>query len=141
MNIIRKTLLFAACAFGALATAQTAPPLPNALSGRWTFFGPTAVLTDTVSLVFDGNGAPGPVAGKITIRGVTCGAKDEPFTGTWDGSVLRFEALMRADVNTTRMGGDCSAPAKIVLTRKPGQTAFEGETTRAGFTSRLQLAP
>jgi len=115
--------------------------LPASLSGRWTFVGPAGVFTDTVSIRFDGPQAPGPVAGKITAGGVTCGNRDEPFSGTWDGSVLKFDVKVYADVNTTRRGADCSALAQYVVTRKPGQTAFEGEIRRGPTTAQVKLAP
>jgi hypothetical protein len=141
MDVVRMMFAFGVCSFVGIAIAQSSPALPNALSGRWTYLGTNTVLTDTISIVFEGNGVPGPISGKITAGGVTCGTKDEPFSGTWDGTVLRFEVTVRANVNTTRRDGDCSALAKYVLTRKPGQSAFEGEVSRAGVTSRVQLAP
>lgn len=141
MHAVANSVLLVLCSFAGLAPAQTPALLPSALTGRWTFMGPSGVFTDNIAIRFDGTGAPGPVTGKITAGGVTCGARDEPLTGTWDGTELRFEAKVHANVNTTRSGGDCSAPAKYVLTRKPGQAAFEGHVSRGASTSQVQLTP
>jgi hypothetical protein len=83
---------------------------------------------------------PGPVTGRLTTRGVTCGAIDEPMVGTWDGTELRFESKVRPNVNTTRMNADCaSGRVTYVLTRKPGQATFEGEANRDGMSTPVQV--
>jgi hypothetical protein len=87
------------------ALAQVSTPLPGSLSGRWTYIGRTGTLIDSFSIVFEKNGAAGPIPGKLTWRGYNCGAKDEPIEANWDGSELRFEAVLKADINTQRMNG------------------------------------
>ena len=119
-----------AAALVSAASAQApANALPGALSGRWTFLpagGRTFV--DMWSARFDGTGAPGPVTGKLTWRGVNCGAQDEPLTGTWDGTELRFESVLRANANTQNLNGNCEGGRAVwVLKRKPGSATFEGE--------------
>ena len=66
-------------------------------------------------------------------RGVGCGAQDEPFKGTWDGSELRIETIHRPNVNTQRMGGQCgTGRVTYALKRKPGEKTFEGEARLEG---------
>jgi hypothetical protein len=111
-----------------LAMAQAPEPLPGKLSGRWTFMGPAGVFVNAFDVAFDGGGAPGPVSGKLTWKGVNCGALDEPIRGSWDGTELSFEAVLRPNANTLRVNGQCgSAPTKFSLKRKPGTGGFEGE--------------
>jgi hypothetical protein len=110
------------------ASAQTGAPLPGSLSGRWTFMGPSGVLIDSFSIAFEGTRAPGIVPARLTWRGLSCGARDEPIQATWDGSELKFEAVLKANTNTQRMNGDCpSDPTRWVLKRKTGDGSFEGE--------------
>ncbi|MDH4181015.1 MAG: hypothetical protein OEV46_03320 [Betaproteobacteria bacterium] len=114
----------------AVPPAQAQPaPLPGALSGRWTVVPAGGrALVDVFSVRFDGTGAPGPVTGKLTWRGVNCGAQDEPLKGTWDGVELRFESHLRANSNTQNMNGACgNSRGEWVLRRKPGSSTFEGE--------------
>ena len=95
-----------------------------------------------MSVAIDGDGAPGNVTGRLTLRANNCGALEEPFKGTWDGSELRFEATLRANANTQRSDMDCPADAtKFVLVRKPGQTGFEGEASASSGTFQVTLAP
>ena len=52
------------------------------------------------------------------------------------------EALLRANVNTRLSGQQCAADAtKFVLTRKQGQTSFEGEGTASTGNFQVTLAP
>jgi hypothetical protein len=129
----------------ASVVAQVAAPLPKAMSGRWTSVVPGGrTFSDTLSVVLDVPAGTGPVTGRLTLRGVTCGAMDEPLKGTWDGSELRFESLVRPNVNATRSNGECaSGRVTFTLVRKPGQTAFDGETHRDGlsFPGQVTLAP
>jgi hypothetical protein len=93
-----------------------------------------------MSIALDVPAAPGPITGRLTSRGVACGAQDEPMTGTWDGTELRLESKVRPNVNTTRMNGDCaSGRVTYVLTRKPGQVKFEGEAMRDGLSTPVQV--
>lgn len=108
--------------------AQSGDRLPSKLSGRWTFTGPRQTFINSVTIEIDGNGKLGPVTGRMTWRGVTCGAQDEPLTGTWDGSELRFASTLRANVNADRMNGQCGdGKTTFLLKRKAGQAGFEGE--------------
>lgn len=117
--------------------AQANDSLPHKLSGRWTFTGPSQTFINPVTLEFDGDGKPGPITGRMTWRGVTCGAQDEPLTGTWDGTELHFTSLLRANVNAQRMNGQCGdGKTTYVLRRKPGEASFEGDA-RASFTSAV----
>jgi len=130
--VARPTILLAAALILAAAAppapAQSAP-LPGALSGRWTVMPPGGrTLVDSFSVRFDNAGAPGPVTGKLTWRGVNCGAQDEPLKGTWDGAELRFESHLRANANTQNVNGNCvNTRGEWVLRRKPGSSTFEGE--------------
>jgi hypothetical protein len=110
------------------AFAQTEASLPASLSGRWTFMGPSGALIDTFSITFERNRAPGTVTGRLTWRGRNCGAKDEPIQATWDGTELKFEAVLKPNTNTQRMNGACPPePTRWVLKRKAGERSFEGE--------------
>jgi hypothetical protein len=124
---------------------QTAAPLPKTMSGHWTVVVPgRQTYTDTMSVTLDVPSGTGPLTGRLTSHGVICGALDEPLTGTWDGTELRFESQVRPNVNTQRMGGECgSGKITFVLTRKPGQDRFEGESHReAPFApAQITLAP
>ena len=124
------------------ALAQTDTRLPASLSGRWTFMGPSGVLIDSVSIVFEGSGTPGTVPGRLTWRGINCGAKDEPIQASWDGTELKFEAVLKANTNTQRMNGNCPAePTRWVLKRKAGDRAFEGEGRLANIVVTVTAAP
>jgi hypothetical protein len=72
-------------------------------------------------------------ARQSTEGGVSCGAQDEPFQGTWDGAELRIETMHWPDINTQRMGGQCGRRrATYVLKRRPGGKVFEGEARLDG---------
>jgi hypothetical protein len=60
-----------------------------------------------MSIVLDVPATTGPLTGRLTVRGVTYGAIDEPLTGTWDGTELRLESQVRPNVNAHRMNGEC----------------------------------
>jgi hypothetical protein len=62
-------------------------------------FHPRGVFIDTVSFAFEGNGKPGPVTGKVTFRGVVCGAQDEPLKGAREKvlPVRRYRSRYRRD--------------------------------------------
>jgi hypothetical protein len=121
--------------------AQALAPLPINMNGKWTFLG-KRTSSDVMSVVIDGDGAPGKITGRLTLRANNCGALDEPFQGTWDGTTLRFDALLRSNVNTQRSNMDCPSDAtKFVLARKPGQAGFEGEASASTGTFQVTLAP
>lgn len=140
-----RTAFVALCVLAAGAvSAQSAEPLPAKLSGRWTFMGPAGVFNDVVSLAFDAGAPPGRVAGRATWRGLTCGAQDEPFTGTWDGTELRIDTTHRPNVNAQRMNGSCAQGHAIyVLKRVPGTDRFEGNARVEGLpaVASVTLAP
>jgi hypothetical protein len=126
----------------AAAQAQPAAALPPKLSGMWNFPGPPQSIVDTFSIVFDGDGAPGQVRGRLTWRGFNCGAQDEPFAGTWDGSELKFEATVRPNVNASRVNGTCPpGPTRFLLRRKPGETRFTGEAVGSSATVTMTASP
>ncbi len=141
MNVVRTCVLLAVSAAASAVVAQTLTPLPKTMSGRWTAVVPgRATFTDTLSIVLDDPGESGKVTGRLTLRGVTCGAKDEPLSGTWDGTELRFESAVRPNVNVQRADGQCeSGRTTFVLARKPGQTSFQGESRRDGMTTTSQV--
>ena len=126
--------------FGAVH-AQLPAPLPAKLSGNWSSVVPGGrAYTDTMSIVLDPPDQAGRVTGRFTSRGVACGALDEPLTGSWNGSELRFESQVRPSVNTQRLGGDCGdGRIRFVLVRKPGQSGFEGQSVREGAPAPAQI--
>ena len=141
MHISRRFVLIVSLAVSASVWAQVVAPLPKTMNGRWTFVG-RHTSSEVMSVVIDGDGAPGNIAGRLTLRANNCGALDEPFKGTWNGAELHFEATLRSNVNTQRSNMECPADAtKFVLTRKPGQTGFEGEGSASTGTFQVTLAP
>ena len=138
---MRRLLLAGLMTMSGVAFAQGAAPLPKSLSGRWTAVIPGGrVFTDSMSVVLDARDGSGPVTGRLTVRGIVCGAQDEPLAGTWDGTELRFESQVRPNVNAARPNGDCaSGRVSFVLVRKPGQTSFEGESRRDGTATPTQI--
>jgi hypothetical protein len=128
-----------------IASAQTSAPLPKTMSGRWTSVVPgVRTFTDSLSVVLDVPQGTGPLTGRLTLRGITCGALDEPLSGTWDGNELRMESQVRPNVNAQRANGECgTGRLSFKLTRKPGQSTFEGEALRdaAPVPSTVTLAP
>jgi hypothetical protein len=138
-NSIGFTFMLAA--FAGATLAQSSSPLPGKLSGRWTAVIPGGrTFTDSVSVVLESPDNAGAVKGRLTVRGVTCGAIDEPLTGTWDGSELKFESLVRPNVNATRQNGECgNGRVSFALKRKPGENHFVGESLRDGAASPTQV--
>jgi hypothetical protein len=126
-------LTLAGASMAAIAAAQTDDALPGHLSGHWTLVG-NRTSVNAVSFDFEGSGKPGALGGKVTWRGVGCGAQNEPLTGTWDGRELRINMVLRANVNADRMKADCGdGKTTVVLTRKAGEKSFEGDA-RASYT-------
>lgn len=96
-----------------------------AATGHWS---DNRTFVNVVSFDFEGSGKPGALSGKVTWRGVGCGAQNEPLTGTWDGRELRINMVLRANVNADRMNADCGdGKITVVLTRKAGEKNFEGD--------------
>ena len=127
--------------FASGASAQAGDALPKRLSGRWMFQGPSQTFINPVELTFDGDGKPGALTGRVTYRGIGCGAENEPLTGTWDGRELRITATHRANVNTMRMNGQCGdGKTTYVLMRKPGETGFEGQVTSSYSTATATMS-
>ena len=132
--MLKVLVVFACSLFVTVVAAQPFAALPRTLNGKWTYVVPGGrTFIDSLSLAFDGGGEEGTVSGRLTHRGVSCGALDEPFTATWNGSVLRIESRLRANVNTARNGGTCAD--KIVYTLKPSGKGFEGEAVMDGFSA------
>jgi len=122
------------------AFAQSSEPLPLKLFGRWTFAAPEGVLNDAVTLSFDPPAAVGKVTGRVTWRGLSCGALDEPFSGTWDGTELRIETTHRPNVNTQRVNAQCgSGHATYTLKRTAGMK-FEGQAQLEGSSAIATMA-
>jgi hypothetical protein len=139
---MRMSVAFLSSAIVATAVAQTTAPLPASLSGRWVVVGQAGTFTDAFSLAFEGSGAPGTVPGRLTWRGVNCGAKDEPIQAAWDGNELKFEAVLKANTNTQRMNGNCpTEPVRWILKRKQGDRSFEGEGRVGNTVSTVTAAP
>jgi hypothetical protein len=145
MRIVRNVVYLVSATTAGIALAQTAAPLPASMSGRWTAVVPgNRTFTDSLSVVLNVPGGTGPLTGRLTLRGVTCGAQDEPLTGTWDGTELRMESQVRPNVNAQRANGECgTGRLTFKLTRKPGQASFEGEALRdaSPAPSQVTLAP
>jgi hypothetical protein len=138
------TVTIVALAAGA-ALAQTVLPLPKVMQGTWTAVVPNVrTFTDTFAVTLDDPAPSGALTGRLTLRGIGCGAVDEPLTGTWDGVLLRMESVVRPNVNAQRQNGQCgNGRVTFVLKRKTGQTGFEGESTRDGspLPSQITLGP
>jgi hypothetical protein len=123
-RIVGAILLAGASAAG----AQAQEALPPKLSGQWSVMTQRGAIIEFFSLTIDER-STGAVSGKLTWRGINCGAKDEPFSGTWDGAELRFQSTVRPNVNAERANGQCPPqPSHFVLRRKSGSQGFEGET-------------
>ena len=141
MNASLSLIASLAAAITCSVWAQTGEPLAKNMSGRWIFLG-KRTNSDVMSVALEGDGAPGAITGRLTLRGSNCGALDEPFKGTWDGVELRFSALLRSNVNARRANMECAADAtQFVLTRKPGQAALEGNASASTGTFQVTLAP
>ena len=145
MRAPRSLVLFVSVGVAGGVLAQASAPLPKILSGRWVAVVPgNQTYTDSISVVLDAPPGPGQLTGRLTVRGVACGAIDEPLTGTWDGNELSFESEVRPNVNATRMNGQCgTGHITFQLTRKAGQSSFEGEFRRDGMQApgQVTLAP
>ena len=143
---LRIFVLLALPAVAATAFADENAPLPTKMNGHWTAVVPgrqTYMDSLSVVLVPPSNGT-GPVTGQLTLHGVTCGAIDEPLTGSWNGTELRLVSKVHPNVNSQRPNGQCGNGALTFdLKRRPGQSVFEGESTRDGspITSQVTLSP
>ncbi len=86
--------------FASMLDANAADPLPGSMSGRYSGVGSRGSVSYEVSVVIEKQDPDGTVEGKLTRFGYRCGAKGEPFKGTWDGTQFRFTSMGRANVNT-----------------------------------------
>jgi hypothetical protein len=131
--------LYLACA--ASAGAQAPDALPARLSGQWTAVVPgVRTVVDNLAFTFDESFAPGPVKGRLTFRGASCGAQDEPLTGTWNGSELRVDTKHRPNVNARLVNGQCGAGnVTYILVRKPGTSTFEGDAHLDGGPALIRV--
>ena len=71
-------------------------------------------------------------------------AQTDTFGNGWDGAELRFESLVRPNVNTQLQNGQCaSGRVSFALKRSPDGKSFVGESTRDGLStpSQISLAP
>jgi hypothetical protein len=124
-----------------IAAAQGQDALPHKLSGRWIFQGPSQTFINPVEMTFEGDGKPGPVTGRVTYRGIGCGAQNEPLTGTWDGRELRITTTHRANVNAMRLNAQCGdGKTTYVLMRKSGEAGFEGQVTSTYSTATATMS-
>jgi hypothetical protein len=130
----RLCALVALTIVAGVVVAQAPLRLPKSLNGSWSAQTPGGrANTNVMSVTLDPPSATGDVTGRYTSRGVVCGAIDEPLTGTWNGTELRFESLVHPNVNVNNRNGDCGTGRIVfVLTRAPGQTRFNGESVRDG---------
>ncbi len=76
---MRRCIAIVGACLVTAAFAQAMAPLPAKLSGRWVWLAPNGTTIDAFSLEFDGSREPGTVAGRLTWRGLNCGAQDEPI--------------------------------------------------------------
>lgn len=126
----------------AAGLAQSSPPLPSRLSGSWTLTTPRGTVIDVFEIEFDGDRAAPAISGRLTWRGFNCGASREPVGATWNGSELRFQAVMRPNVNTQRMNGTCTdEPVQFVLRRKGPGDSFEGDARVGSTVVTMTAAP
>jgi hypothetical protein len=137
-------LLAVACGAGGVL-AQDSTPLPKTMSGRCVAVVPgRQTYADTIAVILDAPAGTGAVTGRLTVRGVSCGAIEEPLTGIWDGHDLRFESRVRPNVNASLVNAQCaSGRVTFRLTRKPGQSGFEVDFMREGMQApgQVTLAP
>jgi hypothetical protein len=90
-------------------------------------------------------GAKGTIEGRLTHHGFNCGAKDEPMTGSFDGSELRLVSRLRADVNVKNAGKDCGSGKTTWTLQKQKKGGFEGKGVWEGggpsFSFDVDLKP
>jgi hypothetical protein len=141
----RHLTILVLAGFTGMVLAQTVAPLPKRMSGRWATTMPGGTtFSDTLSVALEAPAGTGSVTGLLTMRGISCGAFYEPLVGTWDGNELRLESQVRPNVNAVSINRDCgTGRVTFNLTRKPGQSSFEGESHRDGapVPSQVALAP
>jgi len=115
--------------FGAVL-AQRSDTLPERLTGKWEAQNMDRFTYNGVeTIVFEGSRTPGPVQGHVTHQGVVCSAEDEPFKGTWDGKVLKFDTEFKAMTNRP---STCVGQNTYALERKVGKDAFTGTIRSKG---------
>lgn len=122
-----KTLMVMALSTAAMSSfhALAADPLPAKLSGTWFGLGQGGGTRNfEVSLVVEKQEPDGTVEGKLTRWGFGCGAKDEPFKGTFDGTTLSFRSMSRANVNASRRDGTCDEDEYVL--KRGADGSFDG---------------
>ena len=141
---MNSPLIFVVC----LAVVSTAIPtavyaadsLPPSMSGRWFGSGQTGQQRNfEVAIVIEKQSPDGSVEGKLTRWGNGCGAKDEPFKGTFDGAVLKFKSMSRANVNSRLPNGVCGEDEYVLKLNADGKSALPAR--RSDLISVLQTAP
>lgn len=110
-----------------ISTCALAEPLPTNMSGSWSGAtgGGMKQRSFQVWIVITKQDADGTVEGTVTRHGNGCGAKDEPFKGTYDGTTLRFTSMSRANVNALQANGTCGEDEYIAKRSADGKS-FEG---------------
>ena len=129
-------LMLYSCMAAWLSTVCAAEALPKSMSGRWAVTTPRGEVSNTWSIIIDKQDGKGAIEGRVTHYGITCGAKDEPMSGTFDGSVLILQSRLRPDVYSARAGGNCgSGKITWTLRKREGRDDFEGEAVFEGVQS------
>ena len=128
-----KVLIGSALVGLLLSSVQAAEMLPKQMSGRWTAETPRGPMSDVWSVEIDSQDGGGAISGRVSHVGISCGAKDEPMQGTFDGSTLVITSQLRAGVNSAQAKGNCQG-GKITWTlkAKEGTQSFEGEANLEG---------
>lgn len=121
---VKGVVVFAGAVVAVTGLRAQSAALPSSMSGMWVIPA-NRNITNQWSVKLERQDAGGAVAGKLTWWGMTCGADDEPFTGTLDGPNLQLRAMLRENVNTRHPKGNCG-PMKVDLTRG-ADGAFEGK--------------
>jgi hypothetical protein len=122
-----------------------AEPLPKSMSGQWFLARVRGQVSGDWSVVIDKQDDKGAIEGRLTHHGFNCGAKDEPMTGSFDGSVLRLVSKLRANVNVKNPGRDCGSGKTTWTLNRQKNGSFEGEGLWEGggptFSFMVDLKP
>jgi hypothetical protein len=66
---------------------------------------------------------------------------DEPIQASWDGTELKFEAQLKANVNAQRMNANCPAEPTRWILKRQGERSFAGEGRRGETVVTVTAAP